>query len=130
MKHLRLYRGGIAVLVALACALVAVILAVRVGLAADNWAGLVAASLAMLVAAFLAIATSRRAIALMSSNGRGLSAFNAGRYADAEARFRHSWELAQALAEDDPCRGDVLEHLVRTARVQGNYDDAESFGQL
>src|SRR6476469_700641 len=120
MKHLRLYRAVIASLFLLtfagfagAFALLVVIHLCGV-LTIRNWHELAWASVGLIIAVVIVGFLCRRCMVVMAGNGRGLRAYNHGRFAEAESHFRDSWPIAQPLPTNDPCRGDVLEQLVRT----------------
>jgi tetratricopeptide (TPR) repeat protein len=76
------------------------------------------------------VAMNTSFIVLAKKIAAGFYAIHRGRYAEAETLLREAMILAEALGPpDDPCRAEVLKNWTLLARMQGDYDRAESYCQ-
>ncbi len=90
---------------------------------------LIKAGILLIIQALLVVAWIFRSFKLLSKLASCDRAIRRSEYLKAQAYANVAWQYAQTLQASDSLYGMTLANLTRVARLQGNYDDAESFGQ-
>lgn len=77
------------------------------------------------IASAALVFSQKSEVAWRTTNAEGIEMVNAGRYADAEIRFRQALVEAEQFGEDDYRLWSTLSNLALARQEQGDYADAE-----